>query len=464
MIDAAPQSARLRVVDYEAAEREAIQGEGAPRPGSDSTLESGPAPRAEREGATIADVLRAWQTEGPLVHEPTGIARLDELTGGGPVYGSRWYLAGAPDAGKTALLVQLAHVYALRGITVGLLAVDEDAGDLVTRLAQRTGYSRHHCEARDAGVLERMGAELEGLPVRFYDGAWTIESAAHDLATFASGGRAMLGVDSVQTVQCQAELAGRELSTAEAVAERTRAIRSVATRHRLIAIATSEMSRGAYAHGEDRTATLAAGKWSGAIEYSARVLLGLRSVPGETDLVELELAKNKHGPRDERLFLRLDRRSQTLAAVGYEPPPEGVREAERDGRTRDRTTRDAGAAALVVATRPGLVRHEVEAAVRAAAGVGAQRARDALAALGEALVLVTGDRRAQRHYLDGGRLGAEVLATLSGTDRAKAESARPPRVSDSDSHDSCPIGDRTGDGDEHAKSKNAEKRTLTDCD
>ncbi|GMV14705.1 MAG: hypothetical protein AMXMBFR56_29290 [Polyangiaceae bacterium] len=375
MIDVAPQSTRLRVVDYEAAERAAIEGENA--------LESGPAPRASREPATIADVLRSWQTEGPLVHEPTGIARLDELTGGGPVFGSRWYLAGAPDAGKTALLVQIAHVYASRGIPVGLLAVDEDAGDLVTRLAQRIGYSRHHCEARDAGVLAGMRDELEGLPLRFYDGAWTIESAAHDLATLAGGRRAMLGVDSVQTVQCDAEHAGRELSTAEAVTERTRAIRSIATRHRLIAIATSEMSRGAYAHGEDRTATLAAGKWSGAIEYSARVLLGLRSVPGEADLVELELAKNKHGPRDERVFLRLDRRSQTLSGADYQPPPAAGATEARDERRRTQATTDAEGVRAILAAQAGLTHRALRAAARAQLGLGVERLDAALAALGE---------------------------------------------------------------------------------
>src|SRR5678815_1197380 len=67
-------------------------------------------------------IVDSWLAHGPLVHEPTGISALDKLTGGGPVYGSRWYLLGAPDAGKTALLLQIAHVFALRGICVGILA------------------------------------------------------------------------------------------------------------------------------------------------------------------------------------------------------------------------------------------------------------------------------------------------------------------------------------------------------
>ncbi len=61
----------------------------------------------------------------------------DELTAGGPVYGTRWYVVGAPDAGKTALLIRIAHDYFWRGVAVGLLAVDEDPTDIVTRFAQR---------------------------------------------------------------------------------------------------------------------------------------------------------------------------------------------------------------------------------------------------------------------------------------------------------------------------------------
>src|SRR6478609_86584 len=138
-----------------------------------------------RQGrSSIGSVIEEWRVSGPLVHEPTGISALDELTGGGPVYGSRWYLAGAPDAGKTALLVQIAHVFSQRGVTVGLLAVDEDPEDIVTRFAQRVGFSRSHCEIRDPIILDGIAVALNGLAVRLYDSSWTIEAAAADLHAF----------------------------------------------------------------------------------------------------------------------------------------------------------------------------------------------------------------------------------------------------------------------------------------
>lgn len=351
-------------------------------------------------GVTVpVDVLARWRADGRLVHEPTGIAGLDELTGGGPVYGTRWYLAGAPDAGKTALLVQIAHTYALRGIAVGLLAVDEEADDLVTRLAQRCGWERSHCEIRDPGVLESMREHMD-LPIRIYDGSWTIESAAEDLARHRGERRAMFGIDSLQTVTCSAELAAeRQMAEVQAVTARTRAIRSVATRHRMITITTSELGRGAYASNDPKqqTSILSSAKWSGAVEYSARVLLGLRSVAGEKDVVDVEVAKNKHGPRDEHVYLRIDRRSQTLSASGYEPPPAEDQETVRDEKKRARVAADAETVLSLVIERPGMgVRDLIGAAV--AHGLSKDRVYAALSSLGDRVERRPGKRDAIHHY------------------------------------------------------------------
>lgn len=394
-----------------------------PPPGRFDDDKPAPAPSPSVPSAlSIADVIDAWQKEGPLKHEPTGIKRLDDLTGGGPVYGSRWYLAGAPDAGKTALLLQIAHTYAERGIAVGLLAVDEEAGDLVTRLAQRIGYARHACEVRDGMELTEMRAALEGLPIRMYSAEWTIESAAADLAGFAreqTGGLAMLAIDSVQTVSCAAERhAQKELSEVAAVTARSRAIRAVATQHRLIAMATSEFGRSAYRNSDpdQQSSTLASAKWSGAIEYSARVLIGLRSVAGETDLIDLDLAKNKHGPRDEHVYLRIDRRFQTLTEAGYEPPP-AESQADRDEAAVAKVAADAVAVARVLLANPGLGVRELRAKVRAVSGAGSERVDAAVQALGEAIVIGSAPRGGKPMSIDPELLPRHVVEALR-NDRA----------------------------------------------
>jgi KaiC/GvpD/RAD55 family RecA-like ATPase len=296
-------------------------------PTDDEPSATGAPKLPQRRGRSVADVLDLWRSEGPLVHEPTGFARLDEMTGGGPVYGSRWYVNGQPNAFKTGLQLQVMHEWARRGIVVGLLAVDEEDTDLLTRLAQRVGHSRKNCEIRSGAVLDQIQAELAALPIRFYDASWTIEDAAADLAAFAArrGEKRMaLAIDSLQTVHCDADrITERELSEMAAVTARVQAIRKVASRYRLIALTTSEMSRSAYrkADPDDLTSTMAASKHSGAVEYSARVLLGLRSVKGESDLIEVDVAKNKHGPSGELVYLRVDRSEQSLWQANYEAPP-----------------------------------------------------------------------------------------------------------------------------------------------
>lgn len=273
-----------------------------------------------------ADVLAGWRTSGPLIHEPTGFETLDHATGGGPIYGTRWFVMGAPNAGKTNFMVQLAHVYAQRGLMVGVLAVDEEPDDMQTRLAQRIGFERAACEARTPGAISTMERHLSPLPIRFYEEDWTIEAAAEHLAGLARarGMRAALFVDSLQTVTCDAMLE-RDLAEPQAITRCAKALRRVAKQHGLIAIATSEMGRAAYRSKASREELdpMAAGKWSGAIEYQAKVLIALRSVARHKNIIEVELPKNKHEGEDAatKFYLEINRSNQTLTECEAPPKP-----------------------------------------------------------------------------------------------------------------------------------------------
>lgn len=308
---------------------------------------------------------------------------------------------------------------------------------MVTRLAQRSGHSRRACEERAPGTLDRLRRELGQLPLRIYDAAWTIERAAADLAAWArerGDTRCMLGVDSIQTVRCDAELAGeREMGAPQAIEARVHALRAVATEHRLIAIATSEMSRAAYRSRATRenVDALAASKWSGAIEYSARVLLALRSVPDHPELVEVEIAKNKHGPPRPPIYLRIDRASQQLAETEA-PAVDEERAADRDdarvAAADGRTRRDAARVAVALERSPGLSARLVQ---RCVPGIGEGRVTAALVALGPAVVRVLGPGRRQGHYLDGRHVPDAVLRELGAEDRARVAAARPPAPNES---------------------------------
>jgi KaiC/GvpD/RAD55 family RecA-like ATPase len=364
---------------------------------------------------TPAEVVAQWLDDGPIVHEPTGLAALDDVTDGGPVYGTRWYVLGAPDAGKTALLVQIADTYARSGVVVGLLAVDEEPGDLTMRLAQRARWTRRECEQRQTSDLDDMAAELPA--IRMYGPEWTIEDAAADLAAYAAGRRAMLGIDSLQTVTCGAERVATSLH--EAVTARTKAVRRVATAHRLIVIATSEMSRGAYrttqaAEDAKDAGDLASAKESGAIEYSARVMLALRPVNNQPDKIELRVAKNKHGPRGGVFYLALNRHRQTLMDADAPAKPDGeASEREKDAKGHDRLLVVAVAVVQVLAVQPGIGIVKLRAAVRAKRGRCTDGDTDAaVALLGKGVRVTPGTRGAHHHTLDVARLPPEVLARV----------------------------------------------------
>jgi hypothetical protein len=289
---------------------------------------------------------------------------------------------------------------------VGALAVDEEPGDLVTRLMQRRGHSRAECERRDPRDLLRMDEDARDLEhLRLYGPGTTIEAAARDLDAYARDHnlRAALLVDSLQTVTCDAEAAAmRPMGTRDAVTARMLALRAVASRYRLITVGTSEVGRTSYRADADKP-DMAAAKESGAVEYQARVLLVLRSVEGESDLLSLSVAKNKHGRSGETIGLRIDRRLMTLSETDLPEPQDEA--AEREERRERRAERQAEEHDEVVfrwvLANPGHGERFLQANIR---GRGKQATADSLRRLVNAgrLELRVGLRGAKIYHVSSG--------------------------------------------------------------
>jgi len=257
-------------------------------------------------------VIATWRADGAVERLCTGWPTFDEASRGGFVLGKLGFLLGAPNAGKTAVAASLADRWLRQGVAVGVLCVDEDAGDFLTRLAVMCGVSLDDAEKRSAATLATVEAALASLPLKLYGPEWTIQAAAADLhAWMQSRGitRGAFFADSVQTITCDAALDATSLRTF--VGANIKALAGAAARHRLAVLATGEIPRAAYDAG--RGDDTRAGKETGSIEFAAKAQLVLRRAKKDDALIHVSVPKLKRGTKDETAFcLRFDRSTHSL--------------------------------------------------------------------------------------------------------------------------------------------------------
>jgi hypothetical protein len=283
---------------------------------------------------SLSDLFEERRTRGPTIHEPTGLAKLDEYTRGGPTYGSTTFVVGAPDAAKTLLLWTIAVRYASAGVLVGFLAIDDEPDDLLSRLCQSHGFTRQQYETEDSAGITRMRTKVGHLPLLIYDARWTVDSSIRNLAAGRSA-RTAFFADSLQTVRCDGW--SSEHGAPRMVSDAASAIRAAAVEHRMLTFATSESNRtwtGERRRGQP-TSAMGAGAESRAIEFRARTMLSLMTCPDHPNLLEVGIPKNKLGMSAEPAFwLRIDRERQ------------GLFDAEAPGMTSGSGKAGSGKAAL----------------------------------------------------------------------------------------------------------------------
>lgn len=276
--------------------------------------------RPEPRVSSLRERLLARLTSPPLVHVPTDFPTLDSATRGGLLLRRVTVLGGEPDAGKTAILVQMLLRAAREGYVVGLYAVDEPGEGIEDRIGQSFGLALDDMEANLKRAIEWLMDATDKLPnfLLMEQGAedvHAIEDAADRVLSYArrNGYKgAILGVDSLQTAHCRAFYEPNPPRMTPDKIEAVTATLKATAKRGLGVIVTSELNRDAYAHrpGAKPKSPMAAFKGSGSIEYCMTVGVVVTTIlTGEhAGDVVLSLPKNKRGDRAYRgAKIRLER-------------------------------------------------------------------------------------------------------------------------------------------------------------
>jgi KaiC/GvpD/RAD55 family RecA-like ATPase len=285
------------------------------------------------------------------IRHATGFATLDEATGGGIPHGAFVVLAAAPGAGKTSLATWWFDSMELAGCACVYLAIDEESRGILSRMAQRAGVSRQLFEGGgDIGhaARARYAESVVGRSLAFVDPdsmpdneMATVEHAARVVRWLAvqTGRPPVLIVDSLQTAPCEAsELHETRRDRMDAL---VRTLKATA-KSGVTVIAISEMARSGYASRDPKAnaSALSASKESGAIEYAAKLLIGMRFVPGLPGIYELEVAKNRFGWNKPTFHIRFDDTQQVSEALDVEAKQRSMEDERSERVSRARAARE----------------------------------------------------------------------------------------------------------------------------
>lgn len=239
------------------------------------------APLSDVVRATLDDLERRQQARqaGECIGIPTGLRRLDALTGGWRG-GQLVVLAGRPGTGKSATMLHFARAAAASGVPLCLFSLEMPSGQLAGRMlvgssgvdsgAFRTG----NVDASGWTKIETAGATLSGMPVYLNDSANITMGAIRSQckAMHRRGRCGMVIIDYLQLLDTTTRNAN---STREReIAAASRSAKLLAKELDVPVILLSQLSRKVEERA-DKTPLLSDLRESGAIEQDADMVLFL---------------------------------------------------------------------------------------------------------------------------------------------------------------------------------------------
>ncbi len=262
----------------------------------------------------LADARERYEarkdTGKPVMGIRTGIAKLDEITGG--MEEGLYLLAAGPSFGKTTLATQVSQAAARQGVPVVYATFENGPANLVTKMVcagagtnsrdLRRGYA-------DPDRLARAAAELEPVLRRIALVEGTARLTVAEVRARALQMMNRFGTDRCLVVVDYLQLwakASAELRGMVSARERTEALaaelRGLATRLKspVLAIVSQNRDKGDYGTNGKSAPTLDSLKESGDLEYAADVVMFVHRAQDRTAMeparaVDLTVAKNRNG-------------------------------------------------------------------------------------------------------------------------------------------------------------------------
>ena len=267
-------------------------------------------------GEVVEEEVKAIETRKKesqeIVGIPTGIRKLDELTGGF-LPGQLIIIASRPGIGKTSFAL---NIHALHSVEMGkpsaIFSLEMTAQELAQRfLAMESGIPGTKLKKGDVSpnefprLVEAVG-KLKEAPIYVDEEATTLlEIKARARRIAREKGISLLTIDYLQLISLIGE-SRRTENRQQEISYITRTLKNFAKELGIPIIALSQLSRKVEDRS-DRKPRLSDLRESGAIEQDADIVIFLyKDEKREDSTLEFIVAKNRNGPQGdgEMLFIR----------------------------------------------------------------------------------------------------------------------------------------------------------------
>lgn len=284
-------------------------------PSDDDAPDAPPPKKTDVAAVRLSKVVRIPQVIARLhaagKRVPLGFAPLDNCSKGGVFVDWRIFVGGGPGTGKTTLCAQLAKEKLEAGWCVRWFAVDEGPEEVLARWLQLDGIPQDEAEDLRSARSQQAARRLMSLDIGF------IEEPLIDCDVEWTDGNLnrLVVIDSLQ----QVAVAGCEtLEPRARIDASLKSIKRIFSANSVLSLVTTELARGAYRNqsSQDATDPIAAAKESGGIEYHASMLVVMRSVKDEPDLVNVAVPKVRRGGRKDEFLLKLNREECRFSFAG----------------------------------------------------------------------------------------------------------------------------------------------------